>query len=102
MLYGGSWEGAAGCRRAEAGARPRQVLPAAELALPNRLGGRCLFWWQPRPRAGGGAGCGREALSHGGWQWGAPTPALPHARQSPACLAADVALWGPPHLSARM
>lgn len=51
--------------------------------LPNSpawLGGRCLFWWRPRPRAGGGAGCGREALRHrgggGGGEGGAPTAVL--------------------------
>ena len=63
------WLGAAGLGLAPG--------PGRCCRLPNSpawLGGRCLFWWRPRPRAGGGAGCGREALRHGGGGKGEPLP----------------------------
>lgn len=52
--------------------------------LPNSpawLGGRCLFWWRPRPRAGGAAGCGRRRCTVAGAAAGSPRPgrALPCA-----------------------
>lgn len=63
--------------------------------LPNSpawLGGRCLFRWQPGPQAGGGAGCGREALHHGGGSGGSPCPS---ACCVPApCLLGSWVPWG--------